>query len=93
LLVYFPCGDSHQTLTCGALSRESAAKLLDAAIGKEGATGEILLDVPEKNHAAGELLAARGFSVLGSTLLMYRGRIPEYRAEFIYSCASMGSYG
>ena len=92
-LVYSPCGDGHQIGPWGALSRETATKLLDAAIGKEGATGEILLDVPEKNHAAGELLAARGFSVFGSTLLMYRGRIPEYRAEFIYACASMGSYG
>ena len=92
-LVHLPSGDGQQLGPWGAVSKETAAYLLATAIGKEGAGGEIFLDVPEKNRAAEELLSLRGFSVSGSTLLMYRGRIPEYRAEYIYSLASMGSYG
>ena len=54
---------------------------------------DIFMDTPENNHAAGEFLLAQGFTVFGSTLLMYKGRMPTYRPEYIYSLASMGSYG
>lgn len=77
----------------GAVSRKAAADLLGDALVGDGTDGEIFLDAPESNHAAGELLSARGFSVAGSTLLMYRGREPRYNAEYVYSLASMGSYG
>jgi GNAT superfamily N-acetyltransferase len=77
----------------GAVSGEAAAALLGAALAGDGTGGEIYLDSPENNHAAGEILLSGGFTVTGSTLLMYRGREPEYRPEYIYSLASMGSYG
>ena len=92
-LVHSPCGDGQQIGPWGAVSRDAAAVLLDAALGSEGSGGKIFLDVPEKNCAAEELLSSRGFSVSGSTQLMYRGRTPEYRADHVYSLASMGSYG
>jgi len=77
----------------GAVSREAAAAVLGAALSGEGTGGEIFLDSPENNRSAGEVLLSSGFRVTGSTLLMYRGREPEYRPEYIYSLASMGSYG
>jgi len=77
----------------GAASAKSAATLLAAALGGDGPPAKLFLDAPEKNRAAGEILAARGFAVSGSTLLMYKGRVPQYRAEYVYSLASMGSYG
>ena len=76
----------------GAISRQAAAALLEAAMA-DGIGGEVFLDSPEKNRAAEELLFSSGFRMTGSTLLMYRGRAPEYRPEYIYSLASMGSYG
>jgi N-acetylglutamate synthase-like GNAT family acetyltransferase len=77
----------------GAVSRKSAADLLDDAIGDGKGEVEVFLDVPENNSFAGEILLSKGFSVSGSTLLMYRGIVPEYRPEYVYSLASMGSYG
>jgi ribosomal protein S18 acetylase RimI-like enzyme len=76
----------------GATTREGAAALLGGALA-DGIGGEVFLDSPEKNRAAEELLFSSGFRVTGSTLLMCRGRVPEYRPEYIYSLASMGSYG
>lgn len=92
-LVQSSSADGRQLGPWGALTDETAAHLLEAAIGGDVTGGEIFLDVPEKNQAAAKLLSARGFSVSGSTLLMYRGRVPEYRPKYIYSLASMGSYG
>jgi len=92
-MVCTPGGDGLHIGPWGAVSREAAAAVLGAALPGEGAGGEIFLDSPEKNHGAAELLSSRGFSVAGSTLLMCRGRAPEYRPEYIYSLASMGSYG
>lgn len=77
----------------GAFSRKSAADLLDDAIGDGEGEVEAFLDVPESNFFAGEILLSKGFSVSGSTLLMYRGIVPEYCPEYVYSLASMGSYG
>jgi len=77
----------------GATSEPAAAFVLETALSGEGKVTEMFLDSPEKNHAAGELLAAKGFSVCGTVLLMYKGKEPEYRPEYIYSLASMGSYG
>jgi len=92
-LVHSLSDDGHQFGPWGALSDEGAAALLESALVDDGTKGELFLDVPEKNHSAGELLVSKGFTVAGTTLLMYRGREPEYRAEYIYSLASMGSYG
>jgi hypothetical protein len=77
----------------GAVSAKTAGEILVEALSGEGPIVDIVMDVPENNHAAGELLLSQGWAVFGSTLLMYKGRIPEYRPEYIYSLASMGSYG
>jgi len=77
----------------GARSSEAAARLLSAAIGHEAAGKDTFCDAPAGNRAAGELLRSKGFSVSGTTLLMYRGKAPAYRAETVYALASMGSYG
>lgn len=77
----------------GACSREAAADLLDAAIGHEGDEINTVLDVPAHNISAGEILRSKGFSVSGTTRLMYRGRTPDYRAEQVYALASLGSFG
>jgi predicted GNAT family acetyltransferase len=92
-LVHSPCGDGLQIGPWVGVSGESAARMLGTAMGKGGAMVPVCLDVPEKNRHAAELLLSLGFSVSGETLLMYRGGAPDYHAEYIYSLASMGSYG
>ena len=77
----------------GAASPMAAAAFLETALSGAGTPVEFFLDSPEKNRAAGEILAASGFTVCGSTLLMFKGRVPNYRPEYVYSLASMGSYG
>lgn len=77
----------------GALYGKSAARLLELVMDDVTGYGEIFLDVPRGNRNAGRLLQTHGFACIGSTQLMYRGRVPQYRPELVYSLASMGSYG
>lgn len=91
-MVRTPGDDGMHIGPWGAISRQAAAAHLEAAM-TDGIGGEVFLDSPEKNRAAEGLLFSSGFRVTGSTLLMYRGREPEYRPDYIYSLASMGSYG
>jgi len=50
----------------------------------------VIMDSPYGNQLAGKLLADAGFSETGSTVLMCRGKAPEYRPASIYALASMG---
>jgi len=77
----------------GAVSAQAAASVLDLAVSGKGDVVAMFLDSPEKNHAAGKMLSAKGFTVCGTVLLMFKGKEPEYQPEYIYSLASMGSYG
>jgi len=54
---------------------------------------DVFLDVPAGNFAAAALLIERGFSVKGSSALMYLGDHPLYQPGTIYALASMGSMG
>ncbi|HXC93821.1 MAG TPA: GNAT family N-acetyltransferase [Geobacteraceae bacterium] len=92
-MVCTPGADGLHIGPWGAVSREAATALLGVALAGDGPGGTLYLDSPENNRAASEILLSSGFTVAGSTLLMYRGQEPEYRPEYIYSLASMGSYG
>ena len=91
-LVSSPFEDGRHIGPWGAGSVRGAADLLDAAIGGGGEI-DTFLDLPESNSSAREILLSKGFSVTGGTLLMYRGMVPEYRPQYLYALASMGSYG
>jgi len=88
-----PAGTGLQLGPWGALAGKGAAKLLAMTMEKISGDGKVFLDVPQGNRTAGRLLREQGFADGGSTLLMYRGRVPAYRPELVYSLASMGSYG
>jgi GNAT superfamily N-acetyltransferase len=68
-----------------------AGQLLDQVL-TEG-DDDLFLDVPAGNYAAAPLLIKRGFSVKGSSALMYLGDHPLYQPGTIYALASMGSMG
>jgi len=75
----------------GCLIATQAAGLLDQVL----TTGDedIFLDVPAGNFGATELLSERGFTIKGSSTLMYLGDRPLYQPGNIYALASMGSMG
>ena len=75
----------------GGLSGSRAGELLDQALSAAGE--RVFLDVPAANLAAASLLSQRGFSIKGSSALMYLGAKPIYRPEFIFALATMGSIG
>ena len=77
----------------GAFNDRVAGKLLAKTLQTVSDSGAIFLDVPEKNPNASRLLQANGFTANGGTLLMYRGKPPEFRPELVFALASMGSYG
>ncbi len=88
-----PTGAGLQLGPWGALAGKGAAALLEITMNGVSGEGGIFLDVPQGNRSAGRLLRSHGFAESGSTLLMYRGRVPLYRPELVYALASMGSYG
>jgi ribosomal protein S18 acetylase RimI-like enzyme len=88
-----PVGNGQQLGPWGAASGRTAARLLESALERTGSSGSIFLDVPRRNQSAARLLREHGFTASGGTLLMYRGRQPDYRPELVFSLASMGSYG
>lgn len=77
----------------GCRSTAVAEQLLTGLLHDGADEIPLCLDSPGRNREAAALLHARGFMVGGSTLLMYRGRLPEYTPERIFALASMGSYG
>ena len=75
----------------GCLIGTQAGDLFDQVLTL--GTDNVFLDVPAGNFAAASLLSQRGFSIKGSTLLMYLGDLPLYQPGSIYALASMGSMG
>lgn len=91
-LVIQPCGDGIQVGPWGGDS-VCSARLLDEVLLEAGKGARMVLDVPIRNTGQTALLMTKGFSIRGSTLLMYRGKVPAYAPEFICALASMGSMG
>lgn len=73
--------------------RELAATLVDNAMVRAGGGRRLFLDVPLRNLTAAALLAERGFTVSGTTTLMFRGEVPDYDPGAVFALASMGSMG
>ena len=92
-LVLQGCGGFMQAGPWGCAVERDTALLLDAALARLERGLEVVLDVPERNGAAGSLLASRGFRVSGRTSLMYFGAEPLYCPDKIYALGSMGSMG
>jgi ribosomal protein S18 acetylase RimI-like enzyme len=75
----------------GCLIGTQAGQLIDLML--EEGDEEVFLDVPAGNFAAADLLRQRGYSVSGSSILMFLGDQPLYQPGTIYALGSMGSMG
>jgi ribosomal protein S18 acetylase RimI-like enzyme len=92
-LVIQPCLTARQFGPFAATDPGTAEQLLQHALGSISPNSAVYLDTPAANPAAGTLCHTRGLQIIGSSLLMYAGTKPDYRPEFLYSLATMGSCG
>jgi len=88
-----PCGDSKQIGPFLAQDNSVAEQLLSEAQRTVGSKTKVYIDAPASNHAALRLFMRKGMQIAGSSELMYAGARPDYRSEFIYGLATMGSCG
>lgn len=77
----------------GAPSASSARSVFADALSVVGEGRQVVADVPSANHEAGVLLKYSGFEIVGENDLMYAGEAPATKLSFVYSLASMGSFG
>lgn len=85
--------DDHWTIgPWEANDKDSALDLLKRAV-VDGNNQRILVDVPAQNTRAWDILTIMGFEVVGKTVLMCRGLLPDIAFGNIYGLASMGSKG
>lgn len=92
-MVVQPCGDARQLGPFSAMDSDMAEQLLDKALGSVPSGTPIYCDVPASNRAALRLFNRRRMRITGSNELMYAGRKPDYRPEYLYGLATMGSCG
>jgi GNAT superfamily N-acetyltransferase len=88
-----PCGQAVQIGPFSALSPDRAACLLDEALNSLPAGTTVYIDTPACNRGAVALLQERDFINHGTNVLMYAGVKPDYRPEYVYGLATMGSCG
>lgn len=93
LLVLQPCGAAMQVGPFSASDATAAERIFDAAAATVAMGTKIILDTSASNRAALRLYNRRNMRIAGSSLLMYAGKKPEYRPEFLYGLATMGSCG
>lgn len=92
-VVLQPCGDALQFGPFSAANDTSAERLFDAAARTVTLGTRILVDAPASNRSALRLFNRRKMRIAGRNALMYAGKKPDYRPEFLYGLASMGSCG
>jgi len=92
-LVIQPCGGAMQFGPFSALDSGTAEQILDAALRTVPQGTKVYLDSPASNRTALRQLNRRRMQITGISELMYAGVKPEYRPEFMYGLATMGSCG
>jgi len=88
-----PYGEALQLGPWAARESVSAMRMLKAAMEMAPVGVKVYCDVPAGNRCSVEQLESHGFTVQGSTELMFAGYIPDYRPEYIFGLATMGSCG
>jgi ribosomal protein S18 acetylase RimI-like enzyme len=92
-VVIQPAGGAMQIGPCAALNHAAAGRVISAALAAAAAGTKVVCDAPSANSACTTLLQALGFNRLGGTHLMYAGAKPDYRPDYLYGLATMGSSG
>ncbi len=92
-LVIQPCGDAVQFGPFSAKDGNTAEHLIEAAFGTILNGTRVYLDSPASNRSALRMFNRRRLRIAGTTELMYAGKSPDYRSEYLFGLATMGSCG
>lgn len=92
-LVTQPVGAARQLGPFMAGSDAAAEFLFEETLRSVPSRDEIVIDAPAGNRSALRLYNRRNMRIIGRNELMYAGRRPCYRPEYIYGLATMGSCG
>lgn len=92
-LVIQPCGDSVQFGPFSARDSNTAEHLFDAALRMVASGTKVYMDSPVSNRSALRMFNRRRMQIAGTTELMYAGKRPDYRSEYLFGLATMGSCG
>lgn len=76
-----------------ALNRDGALRVITRALSTIATSTEVVCDASASNYACASVFRKAGFSIRSETLLMYAGAKPDYRPEYLYGLATMGSCG
>ena len=74
-------------------NNDIAEKLFISVLSNLKSKNKIFLDVPSVNKKAERILRKYKFKIIGSTLFMCRGRLPNIGFHEIFSFATLGSMG
>lgn len=88
-----PCGSQLQLGPCAASDADAAQRVIRTLVAQVPKAMEIVCDAPAGNMAVAKLLEDLGFRIKGTTELMFAGVKPDYRPDYIYGLATMGSSG
>ncbi len=88
-----PCVDSVQFGPFSAVDSICAERLFEAASRNVVPGTKVFVDAPALNRASLRIFHRKQMKIVGSNLLMYAGKKPNYRPELIYGLATMGSCG
>lgn len=88
-----PCGGSWQVGPFSAQNFSSADALLRGVLNSVPIGTKVCLDAPASNRSALSLFNRKNMHISGRNELMYAGVRPDYKPEYIYGLATMGSCG
>lgn len=86
-------GEAWQLGPFTAVDSAAAERLLDRVLNAVPHRTGIFLDSPASNRAALRMFNRNRLNISGTSELMYAGVRPDYRPEWIYGLATMGSCG
>ena len=92
-LVVQPCANAVQIGPFSATVMSDAGEVLAEALGGIPKNSKVYVDTPAANQVAFSLFTEAGFMHHGINKLMSVGSNPEYRPEYIYGLATLGSCG
>lgn len=88
-----PCGGASQIGPFSARNYSSADSLLKGVLNSVPLGTKVFIDAPASNRSALSLFNRKNMNISGRNELMYAGVRPDYKPEYIYGLATMGSCG
>lgn len=92
-LVIQPCGEARQFGPLSALDFKTAENVFETALCEVPHETMVFIDAPASNRAAVRLFSRNCMQIAGTNELMYAGKKPNYRSEYLFGLATMGSCG